>query len=340
MSTTTKLKDNTALTLFSPRVAKFSATLSLTAAAVFFNACSKEPEAVELAEAQLAEKAPTVVVDAYPAGEEPGLDAMGVGESKGSRLDQILAAQSQETQARYPYRNPKETIAFLGLKPGMTVVEVLPGGGWYSGILASYLGSSGRLVGLDYPSTIWTAMGRDQAYIDKRMARNQEWITKHKGMTDAAAVEFYAFDKAPKELNGQVDSVVFIRALHNMARLEEKGGFLSDSLAAVSAMLKPGGTVGIVQHAVAENAPDSLADGSKGYLKASAIKRAMSEAGFQFVAESDVNLNPSDQPAEGDSVWRLLPSLAIDKDDPEKQKAYRAIGESNRVTLLFRKPMS
>lgn len=256
-----------------------------------------------------------------------------------ARLDAVLANQDDATKARYRYRNPKQTLEFFGIKPGMTVVEVLPGGGWYSNILVPYVGQSGRVIGLDYPSTIWEAMGRDASYIEKRMTMNKDWLEKYTAIEGGAPVELYAFDKAPAELNGKVDSVLFIRALHNMARLEEEGKFLTDSLHTVSMMLKPGGTIGVVQHAVAESASDSLAEGSKGYLKASAVKAAMANAGFEFVAESGINLNPMDQPVEGDSVWRLLPSLATTKDNPEEQEAMRKLGESNRVTMMFRKPL-
>ena len=302
---------------------------------------SSQTEVETVDEARVVEEAPTVVVDSFPGDALPAGSASAVAKKIDmARLEQVLSEQSDETKARYQYRNPKETIAFFGIQPGSTVVEVLPGGGWYSSILVPYVGSAGRVIGLDYPSTIWTAMGRDEDYINKRMKMNQEWIDKYGQLEGGASVSFYPFDQAPADLNGQVDTILFIRALHNMARLEEDGKFLSDSLHTARMMLKPGGTVGVVQHAVAEDGLGEIGGGSKGYLKASTIKNAMTEAGFNLVAESDINLNPADQPSAEDSVWRLLPSLATSKDDPEKAEKMRAIGESNRVTMLFQKPLS
>jgi predicted methyltransferase len=102
--------------------------------------------------------------------------------------------------------------------------------------------------------------------------------------------------------------------------------------------LKPGGVVGIVQHQAREDKSDAWADGTQGYMKRSYVKRMMERAGFELVEESSLNENPKDQPGDEDGVWRLPPSLSTSQDNPKLQETYKAIGESNRMTLLFRKP--
>ncbi|MGB1139665.1 MAG: methyltransferase, partial [Halioglobus sp.] len=105
----------------------------------------------------------------------------------------------------------------------------------------------------------------------------------------------------------------------------------------VHAMLADDGLVGVVQHRAPESATDEWADGSSGYLKQSAVIQMFNDAGFELVAESDINANPKDQPGADDIVWRLPPSLRGSKDNPERAAAMQAIGESDRMTLLFRK---
>ena len=103
-------------------------------------------------------------------------------------------------------------------------------------------------------------------------------------------------------------------------------------------MIIGGGIVGVVQHMAPETASDDWADGSRGYLKKTFLIAQMKKAGFDFVASSDINLNAKDQPTEKDIVWRLPPTFHGSKDKPELKKQYMAIGESNRMTLTFRKP--
>jgi len=142
----------------------------------------------------------------------------------------------------------------------------------------------------------------------------------------------------PDEMKGTADAVFFARVLHNLARFESKGGFLTATLADVYAVLKPGGTFGVVQHHARDEMSDEFADGSHGYLKKSFVIAAAEEAGFEFVAESDINANPADQPTEEDIVWRLPPTLGTSGEDPELRAELEAVGESNRMTLKFRKP--
>lgn len=256
-------------------------------------------------------------------------------------LDDVLAAQSDETKARYPFRHPKETLEFFGIVPGMTVVEVLPGGGWYSQILVPYLGREGKLIGLDYDVSMWDNFDWvNEGFVESR----KQWPAKFKedarawGGDKGAEVVAYEMSSVPEELHGTVDAVLFIRALHNLYRFEQNGEHLTLALTKAHQLLKPGGVVGVVQHAISEDSPDEWATGEKGYLKQSQLIARLEAAGFEFVAESDINANPKDVPGAEDAVWRLPPSYSNSRDDEQLKEQYTNIGESNRMTLLFRKP--
>ena len=258
-----------------------------------------------------------------------------------ARLEQVLSSQPEETKARYSARHPKETIEFFGVKPGDTVVEVMPGYFWYSSILAPYLGREGKLIGIDYDMKMWPMFG---IFPPEFIASRKEWHTAWYGAskqwgTDIAEMVGYEFATVPVEqIAGSVDSVLFIRALHNLARFEEKGGFLTDAVDKSYQMLKPGGYVGVVQHAVDESYSDDYASGRNGYMKKSKVIEVFTNAGFQLVAQSDINANPKDRPEITENVWRLPPSSRAKNEDGSVPKKYLDIGESNRMTLLFRKP--
>ena len=257
-------------------------------------------------------------------------------------LDAALDAQSDEAKARFDSRNPKQTLEFFGIEPGMTVVDVLPGGGWYTKILLPYLGDEGTVIGADYPVALYENFG---FMTPERLEEKKTWVSDWVGdatewKTDnSASLAAFQLGDMPESMNGTADAIIMVRALHHLNRFEEGNGFLTSALAESFAVLKPGGTLGLVQHHAAEDRPDEWADGSNGYLKKSLVMDAMTAAGFEFVAESSVNSNPKDEAGEGDNVWRLPPALSGAKDDPAKKAAAEAIGESNRMTLKFRKPI-
>ena len=258
-----------------------------------------------------------------------------------AKLQSVLAAQDEESKARYDARHPYETLEFMDIEPGMTVVELLPGGGWYSKILLPYLGDQGTLIGVDYPLTMWPnfPFGTDD-FIEERKNWPQTFITDARGWAGDSSVDIkaYTLDTVPEVLNGTADRVLYIRALHNLARFEKDGQFLTHALKQTYDVLKPGGLVGVVQHKADESKSDSWADGSKGYLKESYVKKVMADAGFEFVDSSDINSNPKDQPGKDDIVWRLPPSYYTSQGDAALKAKYQAIGESNRMTMVFRKP--
>jgi len=148
-----------------------------------------------------------------------------------------------------------------------------------------------------------------------------------------------SFGRLNQSAEGTLDAVLFIRALHNLQRFEERAGTMSQAIADTSKLLKTGGIVGVVQHQAAETKSDEWANGSKGYLKKSMLVAMFDKAGFDLAGESMVNANPKDQPGENDVVWRLPPGLNTGPLEGEAKEAAKAanaaIGESNRMTLKF-----
>jgi len=256
-------------------------------------------------------------------------------------LATILAAQDETAKARYDARHPQETLEFFGIAPGMTVVEVLPGGGWYSKILLPYIGDEGHLVGVDYSLAMWPEFGgfATAEFIENKKSWPETWTAGAQDWRGGseAQISAFAFGNRGVSMDGKADAVLFIRALHNLSRFEDEGSYLTEAFADTHALLKPGGIVGIVQHQAPEANSDESADGNNGYLKKSILIKKMEAAGFKLVAESDINANPKDVPNNDDIVWRLPPSLGTSRDNPELKAKMEEIGESNRMTLLFKK---
>jgi predicted methyltransferase len=257
------------------------------------------------------------------------------------KLAAVLAAQPDETQARYVWRHPQQTLKFFAVAPGMTVVEALPGGGWYTKVLAPYVGKEGEVAGADYSQDMYPLFG---FFSEEQLKEKETWVTDFTADAvewsgdDGAPVSAFVLGSMPEQMKGTADAVLFIRALHNLARFEDQGGYLTAALQDAFDVLKPGGTAGVVQHQARDEMPDEWAGGQNGYLKKSFVISAMEKVGFEFVAESDINENPKDQPSDQDIVWRLPPSLATSRENPELKAELEAVGESNRMTLKFRKP--
>ena len=265
-------------------------------------------------------------------------DVTNSGVDKGA-LQLAVSSRSEEAKTRDAVRHPEATLEFFKVAPGMTVAEALPGGGWYSNVLARYLGTQGTLYGVNYDDDMWARFGFfDEDGIKARIASTGKFGTVVSGLTDnGIKTAGYTFATMPESINGTVDRVLFIRALHNLNRFEEEAGTLTASLKAAHRVLKKDGLVGVVQHHLAEDAADAGADGSRGYLKKSHLISAFEKAGFELAASSDINANPKDQPGEAGIVWRLPPNYVGTRDDEAKKAEVDAIGESNRMTLLFKK---
>lgn len=305
--------------------------LLLAASTAAFVACSPaKPEAAKPAQPADTVAAPAAApVTAVPATETVmAFDA--------DALHAVVEAQDDSAKARYDARNPYETLEFFGIAPGMAIGEALPGGGWYSKILLPYLGDDGRLVGVDYDLALWPNFDfGTEEFIERKKTWPATWVADAEGWSDAGTdIAAYTFDSLPQD--GSLDAFLFIRALHNMSRFED-GRFMQSGIAAVHGALKSGGVVGVVQHAGPDDADATWANGSAGYLRKPDVIAAFEAAGFALVGDSDINANPLDMPTTDDIVWRLPQSLATSGDDPELRAQMEAIGESNRMTLLFRK---
>ena len=262
-----------------------------------------------------------------------------VSESAVESLAQVIAARSDSDKARDAARHPATTIAFFRIEPGMVVAEGLPGKGWYSNILANYLGSEGTLYGINYMDRMWPLFGfMSDDQVKENMSGTAKFPRMIKGFTDnGVAARGFTFNTTPSDIAGTVDRVILIRAIHNLNRFEANSGTLSQALATVRAILKEDGLVGVVQHRLAETAATEGADGSRGYMKKSDLVSSFKVAGFELIDSSEMNANPKDLPSDTDLVWRLPPTLMGSKDNAEQSAAMQAIGESDRMTLLFRK---
>lgn len=258
-----------------------------------------------------------------------------------AKLGAVLAAQPDEVQARYGARHPAETLAFFGIEPGMVVAEALPGGGWYSKILLPYLGEEGVLVGAHYPDDLWGRFGFGDEWTATRVEGTANWPNQAAewGIEGGAKIKSVQLTQMPEKADGKLDAILFIRALHNLNRFtNDETNYMGDTLTEAYRVLKPGGIVGVVQHRAPDENSDEWANGSNGYLKEAAVIATFEAAGFELVGSSDINSNANDVPTEDEFVWRLPPTLnGLEEGSPERA-AMDAIGESNRMTLKFRKP--
>lgn len=237
-------------------------------------------------------------------------------------LEQAVSAPTRTpgNTARDRYRNPLQTLSFFGVEADDTVVEIFPGGGWYSEILIPYTTKGG---GAYYAA----APERGLAGFRKLQQPNPE-------LYGSARPAIFPV-RAPSEAGvpeGTADVVLTFRNVHNWMMGEQPYADLA--FRQMFAMLKPGGTLGIVEHRLPESA-DASKEKSSGYLKTSTVRKLAEEAGFQFVGSSEINANPKDTADHPEGVWTLPPTLRLGDRDREK---YLAIGESDRMTLKFVKP--
>lgn len=242
-----------------------------------------------------------------------------------TRIDGILAGswRSDANKARDTYRHPKETLAFFGVTPSQTVIEITPGGGWYSEILAPLLKGAGSYV---------AAIAADSSS-DYAKRNNEAYRAKLSGdaerYSEARLLEFTP--SAPAfGAPGSADTVLTFRNVHNW----NGNGSTAGMFKGFFDVLKPGGVLGVVEHRAAADAPaESLKE--SGYLPTDFVIKQATDAGFQLVESSEINANPNDTKDHPKGVWTLPPSLSLKDVDRDK---YVAIGESDRMTLKFVKP--
>lgn len=242
----------------------------------------------------------------------------------------ILAADIRlGDKDRDTWRNPAQTLEFFGVAPSDHIIEYAPGGGWYTRILAPYVNDKGSYIGVGFPPEAGISIS--EAFVE-RVRQGGDAFSETQSQSLGIAkdkIPFYFSNQIPSELDGTIDKVLIFRMMHNLKRW----GIDSSEIAALKATLKPNGMIGIVQHRAKDDAPADYVDGNMGYLKRADLITFMDKQGFELAAESDVNENPKDTTDYLDGVWTLPPSLG--SDDKDKSK-FKAIGESNRMTLLFK----
>ena len=228
-------------------------------------------------------------------------------------LEESIKSEDRTTgfTSRDIYRHPYETLSFFGIKPDMTLVELNPGGGWYTEILANYI---------HYPGTLIAAQGN---YYMDRFQKKMESDSMY------GRVEIVSLNSNFADPNS-VDAVLTFRNLHNWLG-PQMDSIFKNSMAA----LKPGGVFGIVEHR-AKPGTSLEAMKKSGYVTEAHAIEVAKKHGFKLVKKSEINANSKDTKDHPKGVWTLPPSLRLDNVDREK---YESIGESDRMTLLFRKPL-
>ena len=210
------------------------------------------------------------------------------------------------------------------MRPTDTVVEIWPSGGWYTEILAPFLADHGA-----YYATAMSDRGHNR--LRALAAANPDLYGRIR------YANFPVLDGAGGGVpDGTADVVLTFRNVHNwrMGEGRDDRDYSLEAFRQMYAMLKPGGTLGVVDHRLPESASEER-ERSSGYMKVSTIRRLAEQAGFRFVAASEVNANPRDTADYPQGVWTLPPTLTLRDQDRER---YLAIGESDRMTLRFVKP--
>lgn len=229
--------------------------------------------------------------------------------------------------ARDRYRHPQQTLEFFGVLPHHTVIEITPGGGWYTEILAPMLADHGRYIGA-LVDPLAVAHGRSRDYQQRTL---DGFKAKLAGDSEGfGKVEVLTFNPAAPVLGpaASADVVLTFRNVHNW----RSGGQAEGYFKAFFDVLKPGGVLGVVEHRARADVP---ADDTSGYVGQDQVIALATAAGFQLLGTSEVNANPADTKDHPNGVWTLPP---VGRHEPADAARYQAIGESDRMTLRFVKP--
>lgn len=224
--------------------------------------------------------------------------------------------RSAQNSARDRYRHPQQTLSFFGLRADQTVIEITPGNGWYSEILAPLLKDHGRYVAAVDSAETGEVLER------KFKAEPGTYGEAHSLRFEAAAPSF-----GPP---ASADLLLTFRNVHNWVMANDAGPMF----AAFFKVLKPGGVLGVVDHR-AKDPSDLASIQQSGYLPTAYVVKLATDAGFVLQAHSEINANPNDRKDYPAGVWTLPPALTLGDQDRAR---YLAIGESDRMTLRFVKP--
>lgn len=232
--------------------------------------------------------------------------------------------RDDDERARDRYRHPVATLEFFGLEADMTVIEIWPGSGWYTSVLAPVLRTDGKLIVATFSEAPPDYRPREYQALRQRMNADPQIYN---------AVEVVLYEPPKRTRLGPPDSadmVVTFRNSHNWVNHD-----IADTVfAGMFAVLKPGGILGLVQHrGFADADPETSAEA--GYVPEGYLIALAEGAGFVLEDRSEINANPKDVKDYSRGVWTLPPTLSLGDDDSER---YMAIGESDRMTLRFVKP--
>jgi len=234
--------------------------------------------------------------------------------------------RSKENQLRDQYRHPAETLTFFNVQDDMTVVEVAPGKGWYTEILAPYLREKGKLYAAHF------SPGNPADYAKQNLKIFLDKLHGNPKLYDT--VELTVLEP-PTDVQiapeGSADRVLTFRNVHNWIANDQASAVFN----AMFKALKPGGMLGVVEHRGLAHRPQDPKAVS-GYVTEDYVIALARKAGFEFLAKSEINANPKDAKNYQEGVWTLPPTLRLKDKDKEK---YLAIGESDRMTLKFLKPV-
>ncbi len=249
------------------------------------------------------------------------------GESASMTLQALAtgAHRSADNIARNSWRHPVETLEFFGLQPDMTVIEILPSTGWYTEIIAPYVRDHGKFYAAHFsPNATLSYMPPNLRNFEAKMSADPDLYgrvtIRHLNPPHEVVI-------APA---ASADMALTFRNVHNWIMAGQEEEFFATFYAA----LKPGGILGVVEHRALPDA-DMEVMRTSGYVTEAYVKELAANAGFEFVAASEVNANPADPTVHPEGVWTLPPSYRLGDTDRDK---YTAIGESDRMTLKFRKP--
>lgn len=235
------------------------------------------------------------------------------------------AHRSAANIARNDARHPAETLDFFGLKSGMTVIEILPGGGWYAEILAPFLKDNGTYYAAHF------SPNSQLSYQPPMLKQFQDRVSGNPEVYGGTIItHLYPPTETAIAPPGSADLALTFRNVHNWIMASTQ----KEHFAAFYTALKPGGILGVSEHRAPAGSSMEVME-TTGYVTEEYVIQLAAEAGFEFVASSEINANPLDTKDHPEGVWTLPPTLRMGDQDKAK---YMAIGESDRMTMKFRKP--